>query len=209
MIDHPKGGLQPARVADSSLLYGTTSVQKSAKIRLGSELISLPAKKAHNIRRLRKDATRTSTTGQNRIMGVDAIHFDLKSGEVYFDPTSFRFSFKIGPLRLVQNSLLIEELKHIRRENDPNFMSILETPIVDRLKQLSDDKMVNLSAYTVNEIMQHYAFFLMLYHYSENQYNKNGQTKCVLDESKVSEVKHRLNSLLDLMKKLQIKKQSK
>ncbi|MBI5470033.1 hypothetical protein HY968_01800 [Candidatus Kaiserbacteria bacterium] len=199
--------VQPGRIADSRPVYGSRRASTNAKIQLGKEIIaSSSGEIVGRVGDLRKDARRATREGRNRIGGKDAIHFDLETGVVYFDPTAHQLSFKIGPLRLVQNTLLGEEIKHTRTENEPNFISTLNSNIVRRLGQLSEDKLVNLSRSSVREIMDHYAFFLRLYHRSEHAYDQRGEVTLQLDKSEIEEVARRLQALSALMEDFKIKK---
>lgn len=195
---------QPGRMADSRLIYGEEETVKANKIRLGRELIDLPTKNVDKVVDLKRHARQTTERGSNRIAGVDAIHFDLKTGAVFYNPEAYQLSFKIGPLRLVQNTLLVEEVRHTRRENDPNFISTLDSNIVSRLNQFSDDKMVDLTQESVAEIAEHYAFFLRLYHRSERAYAQNKQIMLQLTPNEIADVAKRLQALAVLMEKFKI-----
>jgi len=198
---------QPGRIADGRFIYGSQEIAKDSKIKLGKEIINLPSDKVDKIVSLKRDAHKATESGKNRIAGTDAIHFDLESGAVFFNPEAHQLSFKIGPLRLVQNGLLLEEVKHTRREKDANFISNLDANIVGRLNQLSDDRMLNLARASVEEIAEHYAFFLRLYHKSEQAYVKNKQVVFQLTPSETAEVAKRLKALSLLMDNLKIQKQ--
>lgn len=198
---------QPGRIADSRLIQGSPQFLKDIKIRLGRDIIGLRGNEVDKIVSLKKDARKVTERGVNRIAGTDAIHFDLESGTIFFNPEAYQLSFKVGPLRLVQNTLLIEEVKHIRREKDENFISNLDSNIVNRLDQLSDDKMLNLTKASVDEIAEHYAFFLRLYHKSERAYAQNKQVAVQLTPNEITEVSHRIKALSKLLERFEVKKQ--
>lgn len=202
-----RGRYQPGRIADSRLIQGSPQFLKDIKIRLGRDIINLRGNEFDKIANLKKDARKVVEKGSNRIAGTDAVHFDLESGTVFFNPEAYQLSFKVGPLRLVQNTLLVEEVKHIRREKDENFISNLDSNIVNRLDQLSDDKMLNLAKASVDEVAEHYAFFLRMYHRSERAYAQNKQVALQLTPNEVTEVSHRLKALSKLLEKFEIKKQ--
>lgn len=206
MIPAYNNSLQPGRIADGRLIYGSPEVLEEAKIRLGKELVNIRRNEVHRISDLRRNARKVVENGRNTFGGKDAIHFDLTSGEIFFNPEANQLSFKVGPLRLVQNTLLVEEVKHTRRENDPKFISTLDSNIVSRLGQLSDDKMINLNKKSVEEIMEHYAFFLRLYHRSERAYDANRQVAIQLQPTEVQDVAKRLQALSALMQQFKIQK---
>ena len=206
LVNAYNGSRQPGRIADSRFLYGSPQEVKNNKVRLGEEIISLRNDEIDKIAGLKRSARKITESGANRIAGVDAIHFDLKSGTVFFNPEAYQLSFKVGPLRLVQNTLLIEEVKHTRREHDPNFISTLDSNIVGRLNQLSDDKRINLEKASVDEIAEHYSFFMRLYHKSERAYERDGKVAIQLTLAEVLEISKRLQALSLLMDKFVIKK---
>ena len=203
------GRYEPGRIADSRFLYGSNEAHQITQMKLGEEIVKLSAKETDHIRNLRKKARNTTEKGRNKFTGTEAMHFDLETGSVFYNPASHQLSFKVGPLRLVQNGLLFEEVKYTRREKDPGFISSLDRNIVNRLMQLSDNRMVNLDRKTVEEIMEHYAFFLRLYHRSERAYAQRKEVVLQLTPKEIEEVKKRLQALLNIMGRFQIKKQPK
>lgn len=200
------GKYEPGRIADSRLIYGSQESAKELKLRLGKEILNLHGSPMRHIADLKRNARKATERGTNKIAGVDAIHFDLKSGIVFFNPSAYQLSFKIGPLRLVQNTLLVEEIKHTRQESDPNFISTLDSSIVGRLNQLKEDGRINLNRSSVEEVAEHYAFFLRLYHRSEQAYEKSKQVAIQLTPSEVEEVASRLQALQMLMENFKIQK---
>lgn len=197
---------QPGRIADNRLIYGPSQGSVDAKLKLGRQILGLKNDEVDKIAQLKRTARNVTERGTNRIAGIDALHFDLKTGKVFYDPEAYKFSFKIGPLRFVQNSLLVEEVKHIRRENDPDFISTLDTNIVNRLRQLSDDKMINLTRDSIEEISEHYAFFLRLYHKSERLFETSQQKVMQLTPTEAVEAQERLKTLTILMNNFKIQK---
>jgi hypothetical protein len=196
---------QPGRIADSRFIYGSEESAQNAKVKLGEEILNLKAHDVDHIFGLKRDARKATESGKNRIGGVDAIHFDLNTGTIFYNPEAHQLSFKIGPLRLVQNSLLVEEIKHTRHEHDKNFISTLDANIVNRLNQLSNEKRVNLERNSIEEIGEHYAFFLRLYHKSEIAYEKNKQIALQLNQTEIEEVSKRLKALSELMTNFKLK----
>jgi hypothetical protein len=207
MMRYKEMRIQPGRIADSRFIHGNKETHGRAKIQLGEEIIAAPSKQIMgDVKNLAKDAAKASETGRNRIAGEDAIHFDLETGAVFYNPKAHRLSFKIGPLRLVQNKILLEEVKYTRDENKPNFIAQLAAGIVPRLKQLEHDRMVNLNRESISDIMEHYAFFLRLYHRSEELYRKDATVQMQLTHQEIEEVAKRLHSLRDLMSAFKIER---
>lgn len=199
--------IQPGRVADSTLGYGEEDGLKAAKRRLANDLTTATnSRSVGPISSLIRDAKKVTETGANRIFGNDCIHFDIESGSVFYNPEARQFSFKIGPLRLVQNTILREEVKHVRATGDDDHFNNRPNPILQRIDTLKDDRMLKLDRASLTEIKEIYAFFLRLYHRSEELYRLNKQVVMQLDENEKTEVAKRLIKLRELMEKFQIKK---
>lgn len=200
----------PSRVAESRLLYGSKRAVQEAKQNLADELIALPTKKsAKKSMDLVRDSLKTTIEGKNRIGQKDAMHYDFEKGIIFYDPDADKNqkSFKIGPLRLVQNVLFAEQVKYTRREKDREFLSVLRQGLVPRLNQLFDDKMLNLTKESTVELAEHYAFFLHLYHRSEQRYERLRQRAIQLTPSEMEEVAKRIQSMIEITERLQIGKQ--
>lgn len=201
--------VQPARALEARFIAGNRAMLGDAKFRAAQQLVDMHSKDVERVRGLRQDALRVTATGKNHIGGEDAMHFDLTTGTVFFNPKANTRSFKVGPLRLVQNTLLVEQIRNARREKDPGFLTSLHSGIVNRLGQLSDDKMLNVGKSFVHELQEHYAFFLRLYHQSEHTYTGSDGTVVArqLTPSETEEVAKRLVALQELTVQLKIEKQ--
>jgi hypothetical protein len=87
--------VQPGRVAESRLLYGPPDVLEKAKRKLGEDIISMPRKKIiKKVNNLVQDARKITEHGQDRIRGVDAIHFDMENGTIFYNPKRTNFLLK-------------------------------------------------------------------------------------------------------------------
>ena len=62
---------------------------------------------------------------------------------------------------------------------------------------------------SIEEIAEHYAFFLRLYHKSERTYIQNQQTTVKITPTETEEIKKRLKALSELMERLKIQQQPK
>lgn len=201
--------VQPGRVADSAALYDPTGkMVEDTKVRQGNEIIDLPSRTILKGVDDLKRAANNALTGKNRIGGVEAVHFerdpnDTSKGVVHFYPEGNQLSFKIGPLRFIQNTFLLEAVRYTRQENDPRLISRLQTSIGERAQQLSDDRMLSISRKEVEEVMEHYWYFLALYHRSEKAYSDEGITALTYD---AIEVEKRIAAVTQIMGKMKIRK---
>lgn len=200
--------LQPGRIADSRLIAGRQQDVLDAKQRLGEEIIAMPNRGVEKIAALARDARHATEKGTNRIGGIDRIHFDIDAGIVYYNPSAGQLSFKIGPLRLVQNKLLVEEVRHVRNEKDAGFFGRLSSSIEHRLDQLAMEGRLTVSRAAVRELQGHYAFFLKLYHRSEQAYEGTGhqQVAIQLTHEEIREVAKRIQSMKEILEKVKIVK---
>lgn len=201
--------IQPARIAtDARPVWGSKDAVERARKQVGHEVVGADGQRIREkVAGLERDARR-AITGKNKFAGGDAVHFELDNpdgtGQIFFNPKAHQLSFKIGPLRLVQSTLLAESIKHIRRENDVEFLSTLRSNISRRLQQLKQDKMLNISQESVNAIIEHYNYFLRLYHMSEQAYLNRKQTVIAIGPAEVYEIKRRLVELSHLMSSVKI-----
>ncbi len=200
--------VQPARIAtDARPVWGDDKAIVRAREEIGKEVIG--AEGAHIKRRvedLERDS-RKALTGKNRINGSDAVHFEFNedgAANVFYNPKARQLSFKIGPLRLVQNTLLIESIKHIRNSKQADFFAKLRSNIPRRLEQLSAENMLSLSQETMRQAQDHYQFFLRMYHRSEQAHLKNKTSVLHLNSNQAEEVKRRLADLSQIMQSLKI-----
>lgn len=197
---------QPGRIADARLMVGHQQDVLDAKQRLGEEVVSMSGKDIDKLAGLERDARNATARGMNRLGGVDRVHFDIDAGIVYYNPTEGQFSFKIGPLRFVQNTLLLQEIKHVRREKDPGFFTRLSSSIEHRLDQLAGERRLNITRSAVGELQKHYAFFLKLYHRSEQAYVRDKTIALQLTHEEIREVAKRIQAMTEILQKIKIVK---
>ncbi len=196
--------IQPGRFGDALSLDDNDEALKKIKQNLGEEVQKLPGNKIDRVADLVKDARKVTNTGENRIGGESKIHFDMENGLINYFPNVGQLSFKIGPLRLVQNTLLLQQIRNIRKSGDTNLFSRLETSILPRLDQLAEEKKLSLDRESISEIQEIYAFFLRLYHRSEEEYRINKNPVLHMDSELKREISKRLMRLTELMKNFKI-----
>lgn len=203
---NPGKNVQPARILDSRHIAGDKGLQTAAKRQLGQEIITRPSKViVGKVASLRQDARKTTLTGKNRIGGKDVEHFNTDSGVFNYDPANHNLSFKIGPLRWVQNGLLAQEIKFVRSQGKDAFLLDLPANIIERLAYLSSNGNINLEEDNVKTLQLLYAYFLRLYHRSEQNFHLTGNTQGQLQGEDLVELRYRLKELGLIMDALEIK----
>lgn len=208
-----KERIHHGRTADAVHMHGDEQRITEAKVKLGEEIAAMPGKQVERVRNMVKDASRTTLLQKNTIGGQERIHFELDytagTGRMHYNPDSFQLSFKVGPLRWVQYALLYGAVREIRRSGNTQFISTLPSSIVQRLRHLSDDKMLNLSKESVDELSEHYAFFMRLYHKAENAYiqSNHAETTLELTKEEVAEIGARLPAFTKIMEGFKLEKQ--
>lgn len=200
--------VQPGRIADSQEIVGGSNSLLEIKRKHAEQLIKMESSKIDKVEGLARSARKSIIDGgKNRIGGEDRIHYNLEDGFIFFDPNASSFSFKIGPLRLVQNTILLQQIKKIRRDKTVNMFNELPTGIIPRIKQLKDEGKVALDRDTLSEIYEIYSFFLKIYHRCEMQYRNTGNSIVELSDlgnDMKSEIEKKLFKLVELMKNFKI-----
>ena len=193
----------PSRIFDSVVLAGDPKILLDAKKELVLELANIN-RIFEYVQGKKKSARRVMESGQQEWKGQNIVHYDLTNGIAFLnnqnsgDIESKSRSFKMGPLRYVQYSIEQHLLGKIRgfvangkTEMAVGLLTDLPTPTVEKLKFLSENKLLNLKGSVLSEAIECYLAFLELYHISENLC-QNNQTEFKFD---ISEVTKRIGDL--------------
>ncbi|RJQ21201.1 hypothetical protein C4580_03075 [Candidatus Woesearchaeota archaeon] len=196
----------PTRVTDSTLVYGSAAALDLAKSRLVEEWIGPEGK--HLLERVSdktREAKRIATSnGKQTYKGKPIRHFDLEEGIATFDPENHHLSFKAGPLRLVQYAIARGLMKHARKGERNYFETkgaVLQMPANtrDRLTYLAEQGLL-LEPADARTLGEHYDYFNLLYHISENAHLR-GQSTVPVDAP--SFAKERLSELQQITEKIE------
>ncbi len=198
----------PYRLMEGKTLYGDPEILREAKLLLAEELAI--GKNRSTIKRIRnhvKAHAKVTETGAQEYGDNVLMHFDLKAGISYYDPELQIWSFKQGPLRLVQYTLarditsilreIAQEIPHdeIFSNDEVHQLMFLPQNTVSKLQKLQGMVYVVPSVQDMFDIMDSYVFFLKLYHISQSHFISEGESVTEFSESK--EIKERLEFLLD------------
>ncbi len=129
-------------------------------------------------------------------------HFNLSTGEFYYNPKKGVFGSKYGPLRTIQFYLAKEIIKHIRNSNRKDYFvgMLVNIPrqITERINYLIGEKILNLTVEQGDRLAENYSFFLKLYHELQIEYSRKGEEVVLHRDNK--EVMERIESLLCIIK---------
>ncbi len=209
--------VQPARVLDARPLLDLFKFRNTA-LRLWCEQVKRAARKdiVSKADALRRDALNVCKTGK-RLRQRERVHFDIDTVEskkrvtLYYAPDEFRISVKPGPLRLVQNVILLKIIKYVRSgDNLKRSIGLLhEYPFntLERLDYLFENKIFTAERSVIDDVKEHYAFMLRLYHLSEYLYeikysSELGPEGVALDYRTSEEFSKRLSELLNISREL-------
>jgi len=170
---------QPGRIIDAGHIIGNEALLKRAKILLGNEfqgpngskLIERIASRIQGFRKICR-------TGSHNYKGQEVAHFDLSKGESYYDPSKYIGGFKYGPLRFVQELIIKELVKLIRRSKDLRCLEDLPKNTMDKLLFLQSEGVLKQNYPAVQELIGIYEYFLWQLHRSQYNYcqERNGIT---------------------------------
>ncbi len=187
--------LSPNRIFDSRVIYGDKEIYCALWDKFGDELKSSKAKYfLKKIKARAKDHARISLSGTQHYKGEELRHFDLDEGLAFYNRKK-KQSFKQGPIRTLQFSLVRDQIKAIRGGNDFRYVP---KGTVGKLNNLYVRNKLGLSQNEVSDLSDSYKYFLWLYHCSQWANKKDGTEIIGFDKVEVSE---RLNSLTSICKK--------
>ncbi len=186
----------PSIIGDSVLLTGSLNLAQKARMKMYSEFVS---EKGRSIlgrvgRKSKEARSIIKQEGKQRYRGKDVHHFKFEDGKVksMYDPNGGLLSFKSGPLRFVQYTLMHEAIKQHRatptaqQEENAHFMGNLPTAIDERLQHLQDEGRLNLNPSEVNDLINSYTYFVWAYNLVQEGYQDRNQKVVVFDKEEVA-----------------------
>ncbi len=182
--------ISPNRVFDARFLYGFDAVFSKAKGRLATELSndenSYGEKLYDRIKSRAKDHRRIVLTGVQRFKGDELRHYDLSSGVAFYNPSEHLWAFKQGPLRAVQYALVRDQIRVLREGVDPQMILELPRNTVVKLNALEVENASGLSSDQIQELSDHYKYFLWLYHKSQSAHLNDKSSQITFDAAEAS-----------------------
>jgi len=198
--------ITPMRISDSVLLAGSEEIYAKARMQFLGELFGETGKKIlETMKEKKRGARKVTDSGSQRYKQQDLIHFDLDTGESYYDPLANSRSFKEGPLRFVQYSLMHDIIKYFTTQDKEKSFKMLENLPKNTEEKLRYLWVKELSSFTqgeINDLIDNYLFFLYQYHISQEAFKLKNRNIVEFDKN---EVKKRLDDLVLLMAKPFIK----
>ena len=135
----------------------------------------------------------TTRTGLQKYKGDEVMHVDIASGKAFYDPNNGIYSFKQGPLRAIQTSLVRDFVKGIKQEMiDPKHCFTYKQGgqrqgVVPKLNYLRVRDMLSINDDDFNDLTDCYKFFLWGYHVSEYNYFENNSKVSDFEQADVAE----------------------
>jgi len=186
--------ISPNRIFDASFLIGDEEIFALAKNALVNEVRSEVGKSLYGrIKEKVRSHRKVTVSGVQSYKGQEIKHFDLDAGMATYDPEAGLYSFKQGPLRAVQYSLVRDQMKAIRNGSSASIS--LPSNTVDKLNMLEVQNNTSLTHDQVRDLADSYKYFLWLYHRSQAAYATKGLKEIGFDSS---QVRDRVKSLAEL-----------
>ncbi len=198
-----KNRVYPMRINDLAYLDGTEGLDHEAKIKLFREFVGEDGRsildKVRSKKREYKEVTKTGKQQFNK--DVTLQHFDMDAGVAFYDPEQKKLSFKLGPLRYVQTAVMQDMIAFARkywREEVPESHPLLRAPAntADKLLFLEAEGQSALSPAQISELIEHYNYFLWLYHLSQENFKQTKGTTLNFDTAEVQKRASSLDGLL-------------
>ena len=183
----------PNRILDSRLFFSTDEILNPTREKFISETRSSEGKSIlKDIKEKYREHRETSLTGIQDYKRKKLKHFDLEAGISFYNPEEHIWSFKQGPLRMVQYAIVRDVLKRIRDGTINEDVFFLPKNTVKKLHTLEVDGRTNVSHGQIEDLSDCYKYFLHQYHLAQFVYRNNGTNEFGFD---VGEVKERIDCL--------------
>tara|TARA_Y100000310_G_scaffold329554_1_gene399648 strand:+ start:11416 stop:12390 length:975 start_codon:yes stop_codon:yes gene_type:complete len=179
----------PNRFFDSETLFETDGVYKKAYGNIVEELNGSNGSSIFKkVKEKARECKRVTTSGIQSYSGGALNHYDLEQGMAFYDPEKKIWSFKQGPLRLVQFSLVKDSIKKLRESNrDNEFIFGLPRNTIDKISRIEVEGRTPLSIGGIDDLSDSYKFFLHQYHRSQFNFAENGSKTLEFDPKEVRE----------------------
>lgn len=185
----------PSRPFDSLFLFGDKETHIDYKTHLTTEITS------KDLRRIKKSRIRDYRRKcENSLSSSKSDHFDVEAGVAFFSPENYVKSFKYGPLRYLQESIVGSTLAYCSNYEDASSLVInMPQSTVSRLDYLRDSGVFTLSQEDLEELNHSYMYFLQIYHRSEFNFTTHDQSETHFNPQ---EAKEHMNSALRFTKSI-------
>lgn len=186
----------PNRIFDSQPIYGDIETYQIAREKFLDEIKSSEGKSLlKKIKARVKSHVDVSLSGIQNYKGENITHFDWDKGLSFYDRNKSQ-SFKQGPLRTVQFSLVRDQIKAIREGDN----SILDLPksTLGKLNTILVKGNTTLEDKDLFSLIDSYKYFLWQYHCSQWASNREDKSFNLFD---LIETKDKIESLVELCKK--------
>jgi hypothetical protein len=189
--------VSPNRIFDLRRLYDPKDIFSDVLAKFFLELTSEKGRSLFEFAKQRvRDHKKVTLTGVQNYKGEEIFHYNLEEGVSFYNPSKSQSSFKQGPLRMVQYSLIRDLIKK-EREGQEEAKSLFNLPhnTVEKLSRLEVEGKCALSSAQIGDISDCYKYFLHLYHKSQFEYRWNKGSKISFDKQ---EVRDRCSSLTQI-----------
>lgn len=156
--------ISPNRVLDFRMLIGDESLVVDAKKRLIEDIKGSKKTIKTHLKQHFNNYYDCTFCGEQEYYGKFIRHFDIEGGVAYCNPAKSQTSFKYGPLRLVQFSLVRRIVREIKANKLVlEQLSKMPCNTAERISWLEEQGFIGNS-----ELSDHYNFFLAQYHKAQH-----------------------------------------
>lgn len=185
----------PTRTWDAVKLNGDPDIERVVQRVVSEEIIKNPVFARKFYERLKSHKSILQNWQQHFHGSTDKL-IDQDNAIIYYDPKKHIQGVKTWPLRVIQYTLALALMRHIRDSKiHPPFMSELPTNIVDRLEYIWDNNLTTMNYEEIMNMRYIYAFFLNLYHEMQYRNMTTGQTAFWIDETLMDDIWEMLDTL--------------
>ncbi len=188
--------ISPNRMFDARYLIGDEELYVRAEEQFVEELreSGYGRKIKEKVRDGVRNHKKVCSTGKQRFKGKTLVHFSLEESMARYDPEAHVWSFKQGPLRLVQYAIVRDLINIVRSQESAEDIMGLPHSTVNKINYLNVRGRLAISEEDARILADHYKNFLWLYHRSQEAY-AGGIKDTVFD---AVEVRERLDDVVRL-----------
>ncbi|GEM_PF-1796245 len=123
-----------------------------------------------------KNHKHCTTSGTQMYGGERKTHYDLNTGTVFYDPGNGVYSFKQGPIRLIQFALGRDKIAALRDGLPHNTLYDLPSNTALQLNQILVRGLTELSPTEISDLVDSYKYFLWQYQISQARHAEGEHT---------------------------------
>lgn len=188
----------PGRVFDSNPIFGSLGIYEEMLAKVFSEIRSSRSGSGlyDDMRRKARNHLKVVESGLQVYKGTSIRHYNPATGEVFYNERASQHSFKQGPMRAIQFTLVHDLLREIRAGASTELITVLPKNTADKLRTAEVLGWSKVKNGQLAELVDCYEWFLWNYHKSQWSQRHHNQEMIVIDRD---EMRERLDATIHIL----------